>query len=179
MSSFSNIFLNVTKAFLNTNPSIDNVIAFANVDDMLIPLEINQTQINMSKPPNVPHDKFAALFLPEELQNYTCGYASPDGSCLFNSVSIILRGDESVSLDLRAATISDLMKHADYYLRLPIFQSDWAWSNEAMLAENDANEKYIKAAYYKMELKHMCSPNSYSPLLALYGLSGVIKKPIQ
>src|SRR5437763_1085583 len=131
MSSFSNIFLNVTKAFLNTNPSIDNVIAFANVDDMLIPLEINQPQINMSKPPNVPHDKFAALFLPEELQNYTCGYASPDGSCLFNSVSIILRGDESVSLDLRAATISDLMKHADYYLRLPIFQSDWAWSNEA------------------------------------------------
>ena len=66
MSSFSNIFLNVTKAFLNTNPSIDNVIAFANVDDMLIPLEINQTQINMSKPPNVPHDKFAALFLPQE-----------------------------------------------------------------------------------------------------------------
>ena len=61
MSSFSNIFLNVTKAFLNTNPSIDNVIAFANVDDMLIPLEINQTQINMSKPPNVPHDKLAAL----------------------------------------------------------------------------------------------------------------------
>jgi len=55
-----------TKAFLNTNPSIDNVIAFANVDDMLIPLEINQTQINMSKPPNVPHDKFAALFLPQE-----------------------------------------------------------------------------------------------------------------
>ena len=66
MSSFSNIFLNVTKAFLNTNPSIDNVIAFANVDDMLIPLEINQTQINMFKPPNVPHDKFAALFLPQE-----------------------------------------------------------------------------------------------------------------
>ena len=63
---FGNIFLNVTKAFLNTNPSIDNVIAFANVDDMLIPLEINQTQINMSKPPNVPHDKFAALFLPQE-----------------------------------------------------------------------------------------------------------------
>ena len=40
-------------SFLNTNPSIDNVIAFANVDDMLIPLEINQTQINMSKPPMI------------------------------------------------------------------------------------------------------------------------------
>ena len=66
-----------------------------------------------------------------------------------------------------------------YYLGLPICQSDWAWSSEAMLADNNANEKYIKVAYYKMELKHMCSLNSYSPLLALYGLSGVIKKPIQ
>jgi hypothetical protein len=37
---------------------------------MLIPLEINQTQINMSKPPNVPHDKFAALFLPQEFKEY-------------------------------------------------------------------------------------------------------------
>ena len=37
---------------------------------MLIPLEINQTQINMSKPPNVPHDKFAALFLPQEFKKY-------------------------------------------------------------------------------------------------------------
>ncbi|CAG8599378.1 9795_t:CDS:2 [Paraglomus occultum] len=102
----------------------------------------------MSKPPNVLHDKSASLFLPKEFQNYTCGYASPDGS-------------------------------QDYYLGLPIFQSYWAWSNEVMLADNDANEKYLKAAYYKMELKHMCSQNSYSPLLALYGLSEVIKNPIQ
>ena len=37
---------------------------------MLIRLEINQTQINVSKRPNVPHDKFAALFLPQEFKEY-------------------------------------------------------------------------------------------------------------
>ena len=71
---------------------------------------------------------------------------------------------------LRAGTVSELMKHAKYYLQLPLFQKDWVWSDEAMRITFQSEKIYVKAGYYKTEIMEMCSTDAY--------LSGYIQHPI-
>jgi hypothetical protein len=170
-------YLNATKVFLSTEPTIDSMIHYAN--RLQIDPINDYTCLHTSKPANIMTDWGANLFLPEEYNHFVCGQASADGSCLYNSASIILCGDESLCLVLRAGTVSELMKHAKYYLQLELFQKDWAWSDEAMRTSFQRSEDiYVKAGYYKAEIMESCSTDSYSPLLAIYGLSGFIQHPI-
>src|SRR5690242_7565207 len=117
-------YLNATKVFLSTEPTIDSMISYATR------LQINPindyTCFHTSKPANIMTDWSANLSLPEEYSHSVCGQSSADGSCLYNTASIILCGDESLRLVLRAGTVSELMKHAKHYLQLPLFQKDWA-----------------------------------------------------
>jgi len=53
------------------------------------------------------------------------------------------------SSTLRAGTVSELMKHAKYYLQLPLFQKDWVWSDGAMRITFQSEKIYVKAGYYK------------------------------
>src|SRR6185312_9359754 len=156
----------------STEPTIDTMISYATrlqIDP------INDYTFHTSKPANIMTDWSANMFLPEEYNHFVCGQSSADGSCLYNSASIILCGDESLHLALRAGTVSELMKHAKYYLQLGLFQKDWAWSDEAMSTPFQSEDTYVKAGYYKAEIMQMCSIDSYSPLLAIYGLSGFIQ----
>ncbi|CAG8627445.1 4404_t:CDS:2, partial [Paraglomus occultum] len=169
-------FLSAAKAFLSTDPTIDTTIAYAN--SLQINLNIDYTRLHTYKPTNITTDSGANLFLPKEFKHFVCGESTANGSCLYNSASIILQGDESLSLALRAGTVSELMMNAEYYLQLEPFQRDWAWSDVAIRTHFQRDDRYIKAAYYKAEIKAMCSINSYSPLLAIYGLSEYIQHPV-
>ena len=104
-------YLNATKVFLSTEPTIDTMIGYATrlqIDP------INDYTFHTSKPANIITDWSANMFLPEEYNHFVCGQSSADGSCLYNSASIILCGDESLHLALRAGTVSELMEHAKY-----------------------------------------------------------------
>ena len=169
-------YLNATKVFLSTEPTIDSMISYAN--RLQIDTINDQICLHTSKPTNIMTDWGANMFLPEEYSHFVCGQSSADGSCLYNSASIILCGDESLRLVLRAGTVSELMKYAKYYLQLELFQKDWAWSDKAMTTSFQSEDVYVKAGYYKAEVMEMCSIDSYSPLLAIYGLSGFIQHPI-
>src|SRR5205085_1746868 len=134
-----------------------------------------------TKPQNVAVDRNASLFLPEDYKNRVCGVATGDGSCLFNSASLFLVGDESLSLTLRVATIHELLSHPEAYLNIPIFTTDWPWSDDALniadKSDND-NREYRKASIYKSEIASFCRPYAYTPLLALFGLASAISRPI-
>ena len=169
-------YLNATKVFLSTDPIIDSMIGYA-TRLQIDPIN-DYTHLHTSKPANIMTDWNANLSLPEEYSHFVCGQSTADGSCLYNAASIILCGDESLNLVLRAGAVSELMKHAEHYLQLPLFQKDWAWSDEAMRTSFQSDDIYVKAGYYKTEIMIMCSIDSYSPLLAIYGLSGFIQHPI-
>lgn len=169
-------YLNATKVFLSTEPTIDSMIDYA-TRLQIDPIN-DYTCLHTFKPANIMTDWNANLSLPEEYNHFVCGQSSADGSCLYNAASIILCGDESLRLVLRAGTVSELMKHAKYYLQLSLFQKDWAWSDEAMRTSFQSEKFYVKAGYYKAEIMEMCSIDAYSPLLAIYGLSGYIQHPI-
>ena len=123
-------YLNATKVFLSTEPSIDIMIRYA-TRLQIDPIN-DYTCFHTFKPANILTDWGANMFLPGEYNHFVCGQSSADGSCLLNSASIILCGDESLHLVLRAGTVSELMKHAKCYLQLELFQKDWAWSDEAI-----------------------------------------------
>src|SRR2546430_1829976 len=92
-------YLEATKVFLSTEPTIDIMIGYAT---RLQINPINYYTFHTSKPANIMTDWSANMFLPEEYNHFVCGQSSADGSCLYNSASIILCGDESLHLALRA-----------------------------------------------------------------------------
>src|SRR5436190_2926841 len=76
------------------------------------------------------------------------------------------------------ATIAELLGHIDYYLQIPVFQSDVPYTNTALDEGNQYNTLYPKIKIYLKELAENCSMFAYSPLLAVYGLTGVLQRPI-
>ncbi|CAG8640123.1 4176_t:CDS:2, partial [Paraglomus occultum] len=174
-------FLTATKAFLALKPSLENIKAFMSLSDMQIRLQFDLSVVNIRKPRNVAVDVSAALFLPDEYKHLICGVTTGDGACLFNAASLFLVANESLSLILRAATVHELLSYPEFYLRLPVFMTDWPWSNAALNANNQNdpdNSQYRKASIYKNEVADFCAPNAYSPLLAVYGLASAISRPI-
>src|SRR6185369_4528645 len=147
-------FLTATKAFLAINPSLENIKAFMSLPNMRINLQTDLSAVNITKPRNVVIDRNAALFLPDEYKHLVCGITTGDGACLFHAGSLILEANESLSLALRAATVYELLSNPEFYLSIPIFMTDWPWSNDALDANNanDAdNNQYRKASIYKNE----------------------------
>jgi hypothetical protein len=124
--------LTVMNDFLARKPSFEEIKDFLRRSDMQLNLQIDVSTVYTTKPQNVAVDRNASLFLPEEYKNHVCGVATGDGSCLFNSASLFLVGDESLSLTLRVATIHELLSHPEAYLNIPVFTTDWPWSDDAL-----------------------------------------------
>ena len=175
--------LTATKAFLALKPSLENIKAFMSLSNMQINLQFDLSTVNITKPRNIAVDASAALFLPENYKHLVCGVTTGDGACLFNAASLFLLANESLSLILRAATVCEPLSYPKFYLHIPVFMTDWPWSNMALDTndENDPdNNQYRKANIYKNEIASFCDPYAYSPLLAIliYGLASAISRPI-
>jgi hypothetical protein len=135
------------------------------------------------RPNGIHIDHGSTYLLPSNYKDkFVCGISTGDGSCLYNSVCILFIGNENLALLLRLLTVLELLEHAEYYLDQPIFCTDYAWSDAAMLnydLEDPEIEQYPKKPYFISEVHLMTYPTAWSPLLALYGISSVVCCPLQ
>lgn len=70
--------------------------------------------------PKLPIDKEAAQFYPPDApRGFVPRRVQADGNCLYNSVSVLLCGDEHLSTELRVKATIDLVIHRDTYVNLP------------------------------------------------------------
>ena len=74
------------------------------------------------------------------------------------------------------------MAYADEYMKLEVFEKDYAYSDQAFLSAN--NEKYQQPEYrnivlFVAEIMNMSQEGAWSTLGAFYGLASVLKRPIQ
>ncbi|CAG8639510.1 10404_t:CDS:1 [Paraglomus brasilianum] len=138
-------FLTVTKAFL--------ALQSLYLSDMQINLQFDLSAINITKLQSIAVDVSATLFLPEEYKHLVCGVATGDGAYLFNAASLFLAVNESLSLILHTATVHELLSYPEFYFHIPVFMTDWPWSNIALDANNrndPDNNQYKKLTSTKM-----------------------------
>ena len=166
------------KSFIISNPSIEQAIPYGMLLAQMAYVPCDLSTIHTQMPPNVFEDRGSRYLLPIPYRHGVCCQSTANGSCLYNSVSIALIGNESLAVELRMATIAELLCHIEYYLQLPVFQSDVPYSNTALDEGNQYNTQYPKMKIYLKELAENCSMFAYSPLLAVYGLTGVLQRPI-
>ncbi|CAG8594749.1 3522_t:CDS:1 [Diversispora eburnea] len=131
--------------------------------------------------PNTQEDKGAKWLLPPDC-NLICYKSTEDGNCLFNSVSLLIIGNEEKSMQLRFATIIELMKYARHYLNIPIFKKSIIYSDLAFqTAEkfNDKEKEFDKQFVFIQELHLMCNIGNWCGMPAIYGLSSVLQHKIR
>ena len=71
---------------------------------------------------NVRHrqDHFADLLLPEDIPEKRLPVqVKSDGNCLFNSGSVLMTGNDHLSVELRLLTAAEIFLHTDYYAYHP------------------------------------------------------------
>jgi len=143
----------------------------------------NQKIVYTHLPPNISIDKSSCFLLPKNFKHLICGQATGNGDCLYNSISIILWGNENFATNLRLSTVIELMKNAKFYLDKDVFENDITYSTTALdsseLAkkkfDNEILEIYPKFYEYIAEVKRISCNGSWSPLLAVYGLANIIE----
>ena len=111
---------------------------------------------------------------------------SADGNCLYNSASLFLVGDESLSTVLRILTCSELFLHAAFYSNHPYLKSQsesFESSNTALtMALSDKSTPFYGDKDHKNSVKgealHMSRNGISSSLMCILGLSSVLRRRI-
>ena len=83
---------------------------------------VNQVKFNEISMASRSEDRIAKPLIPPELKDLTPITTTGDGNCLFNAVSIVLSGNESLAAILRLLTVAELFAHSDFYTN-PHFSS--------------------------------------------------------
>ncbi|CAG8664362.1 144_t:CDS:2, partial [Paraglomus brasilianum] len=82
------------------------------------------------------------------------------------AASLFLAANESLSLILHAATVHELLSYPEFYLYIPVFMTDWLWSNIALDANNGNdtdNNQYKKAEFTTWKNSAVPSTNHFVP----------------
>ena len=113
--------------------------------------------------------------------------STPDGNCLFNACSLLLRHNESLASILRMLTSVELYLKVDYYLEHPIFMDTFrkgkfsTWNSVFMNSlANDVleGERCSNADYVKKTAVAISEPFTFVPFIGVLALSNVIGLPI-
>jgi len=63
---------------------------------------------------------------------------SPNGNCLYNAVSILLKGNEPLATSLRLLTSVELFENSEYYAILPRMEEVLSSNGEQFQNQNNA-----------------------------------------
>ncbi|CAG8531107.1 11824_t:CDS:2 [Acaulospora colombiana] len=152
-------------------------LAESNPTSKIIPHDLST--LNSGKPSGIHLDKGACFLLPPQYQaEFECLKAKEDGNCLFNSVSIILMGTEDLSTHLRLAVLCELIKYSKHYLSLDEFKKAITYSDKALDEGDSAPPEMKHEVRYFAQIREMCDIGAWCTLLAIYGLSSVLERPI-
>lgn len=144
----------------------------------------------------LPRDDLGTSLIPDNIAAKPLAYGNPvalkstgNGNCLYNSVSLLLCGDESRSESLRILVAGELYFNAEYYANHEIFRSTPIKLSEVqesmlftvalsadgykMLASGGSKIDAIKA-----EALAGCKNGVWGSLLHVMALASVIRRPI-
>ncbi len=171
-----------TKKFLSELPNLNEIILYGQKHKriQILPYDLSYIDIYMSE--DIIVDKGASALLPDKFKHYVCADTTGDGNCLYNAVSCFLIKEDLLAVQLRLSVVLELMAYANEYIKLEVFEKDYAYSDQAFLNAN--NKKYQQIEYrniapYVAEIMNMCQLGAWSSLGAFYGLASVLERPIQ
>ena len=136
-----------------------------------------------------PDDIGSTLIPCEELgQEFFALKASADGNCLFNSASILIRGDESANQILRLLTAVELFLNPEHYAQHPKLSQAKAFSSfsdttlfSLVLSDNGQREfekRGSRVDAVQAEAIETCRLGKWGTFLDLMALATVLKRPL-
>ena len=137
-------------------------------------------------------DKIGTRLLPEDIlclpQNPVVLHSNGNGNCLFNSVSIALIGNDSLSRILREATALKLVEDKHLFANHPALaaaakvlqQSDeflfpFTLGSSSQMVFDDTKDRYQAI---EAEAARLNKNKEWGSMLAIFGLAEVTKRPI-
>lgn len=143
---------------------------------------------------DLPRDDLGTSLIPEDV-TFKQGeimfalIATPNGDCLFNAASVLLCGDESLTILLRLLVAGELYFNASFYADHETFnetaRSDAELSEDVLflVALTKRGDQKFTASQDKVEAVQeeafvACEKGEWSSLVHLMGLSSVVSTPI-
>lgn len=144
---------------------------------------------------DLPRDDLATFLIPDDVtrpggQRLFALKATPNGDCLFNAISLLVRGNESAAMLLRLLVAGELYFNASFYADHHVFV-DTIRSNSDLsldtlftvaLTEAGADEcskNRSKTDAVKSEALVACTRGEWSSFLHILGIASVLSKQVQ
>ena len=144
---------------------------------------------------DLPRDDLATFLIPDDVtrpggQRLFALKATPNGDCLFNAISLLVRGNESAAMLLRLLVAGELYFNASFYADHHVFV-DTIRSNSDLsldtlfpvaLTESGADEcskNRSKTDAVKSEALVACTRGEWSSFLHILGIASVLSKQVQ
>ncbi|XP_017512253.3 vertnin [Manis javanica] len=129
-------------------------------------------------------DSVALSLYPEDApRNMLPLLCKGEGSLLFEAASMLLWGDASLSLELRARTVVEMLLHRHYYLQGMIDSKVMLQAVRYSLCSEESPEmtslpSATLEAIFDADVKATCFPSSFSNVWHLYALASVLQRNI-
>ncbi|XP_007939562.1 vertnin [Orycteropus afer afer] len=129
-------------------------------------------------------DSVALSLYPEDApRNMLPLMCKGEGSLLFEAASMLLWGDASLSLELRARTVVEMLLHRHYYLQGMIDSKVMLQAVRYSLCSEESPEmtslpSATLEAIFDADVKATCFPSSFSNVWHLYALASVLQHNI-
>jgi len=144
---------------------------------------------------DLPRNDFATCLIPEDInrakgQHLFALKTTPNVDCLFNAASILLCGNESVTMLLHLLVAGELFFNAPFYADNDVFiettktSTDLTFNTLFSIALTKAGEEKFaktceKSEAVKAEALVACTRGKWSSFIHVLGLASVVSKPLR
>ena len=144
---------------------------------------------------DLPRDDLATFLIPDDVtrpggQRLFALKATPNGDCLFNAISLLVRGNESAAMLLRLLVAGELYFNASFYADHHVFvdtirsNSDLSLDTLFTVAITEAgadecSKNRSKTDAVKSEALVACTRGEWSSFLHILGIASVLSKQVQ
>ena len=114
MKDFEKIFKTLKDLLVSEDSSsTERVLDLQEEHEQILRAELESVpKVNLSR---FSEDTLGTALLPEEQRGLRAVKVSGDGNCLYNSASVLIKGDETPSGTLRVLTVCELYFNAEFY----------------------------------------------------------------
>ena len=151
-------------------------------------------ELGVKIPRDLPRDDFATFLIPDDVtrpggQRLFALKATPNGDCLFNAISLLVRGNESNAMLLHLLVAGELYFNTSFYADHHVFvdtirsKSDLSLDTLFTVALTEAgadecSKTRSKTDAVKSEALVACTRGEWSPFLDILGLASVLSKQV-
>ena len=144
---------------------------------------------------DLPRDDLATFLIPDDVtrpggQRLFALKATPNGDCLFNAISLLVRGNESAAMLLRLLAAGELYFNASFYADHHVFVDTIRSNNDLSLdtlftvalteaGADECSKNRSKTDTVKSEALVACTRGEWSSFLHILGIASVLSKQVQ